>query len=58
MQQRKLLKEQQEQLALLKEEKSMMGLELEMEKTAQLTQLSALRDTRPKSHKFDPTEQR
>ncbi|KAM9337595.1 coiled-coil domain-containing protein 191 [Symphorus nematophorus] len=57
-QQRKLLKEQQEQIALLKEEQSMMGLELEMEKTAQLTQLSMLRGSRPKSNKFDPTEQR
>ncbi|XP_041817683.1 coiled-coil domain-containing protein 191 [Chelmon rostratus] len=57
-QQRKLLKEQQEQIAQLREKQSMMGLELEMEKTAQLTQLSMLRGSRPKSHNFDPTEQR
>ncbi|XP_051266401.1 coiled-coil domain-containing protein 191 [Dicentrarchus labrax] len=57
-QQRKLLKEQQEQIARLREEQSVAGLELEMERTAQLTQLSVLRDTRPKSHKVDPTEQR
>ncbi|XP_070842090.1 coiled-coil domain-containing protein 191 [Chaetodon trifascialis] len=57
-QQRKLLKEQQEQIAQLREKQSMMDLELEMEKTAQLTQLSALRGSRPKSHKFEPTEQR
>ncbi|XP_044031665.1 coiled-coil domain-containing protein 191 isoform X2 [Siniperca chuatsi] len=57
-QQRKLLKEQQEQIARLKEEQSMAGLELEIEKTAQLTQLSMLRGLRPKSHSFDPREQR
>ncbi|XP_070709128.1 coiled-coil domain-containing protein 191 [Pempheris klunzingeri] len=57
-QQRKLLKEQQEQIARLREEQSMMGLELEMEKTAQLTQLSMLRDSGPKSHNSDPAEQR
>uniref|UniRef100_A0A671W8R0 Coiled-coil domain containing 191 n=1 Tax=Sparus aurata TaxID=8175 RepID=A0A671W8R0_SPAAU len=39
-QQRKLLKEQQDQIALLREGQSMKGLELEMEKTAQLTELS------------------
>ncbi|XP_040921889.1 coiled-coil domain-containing protein 191 [Toxotes jaculatrix] len=57
-QQRKLLKEQQEQIAQLKEERSMMGLELEMERTAQLSQLSMRRGSRPKSHSFDPKEQR
>uniref|UniRef100_UPI0037E8119B coiled-coil domain-containing protein 191 n=1 Tax=Semicossyphus pulcher TaxID=241346 RepID=UPI0037E8119B len=57
-QQRKLLKEQQDQIARLKEEQSMVSLELEMEKTAQLTQLSTLRGQRSKSHKFDPAEQR
>ncbi|TMS16983.1 Coiled-coil domain-containing protein 191 [Larimichthys crocea] len=56
--QRKLMKEQQEQIAQLKEEQSMKELELEMEKTAQLTQLSMLGGSRPKSHKFDPAEQR
>lgn len=57
-QQRKLLKEQQEQISRLREKQNMMGLELEMEKTAQLTQLSVLRGSRPKSHNFDPREQR
>ncbi|XP_068588435.1 coiled-coil domain-containing protein 191 [Cebidichthys violaceus] len=57
-QQKKLLKEQQEQIAQLKKEQSVMGLELEIEKTTQLTQLSMLRASRPKSHNFDPTEQR
>ncbi|XP_026217105.1 coiled-coil domain-containing protein 191 [Anabas testudineus] len=56
-QQRKLLKEQQEQIARLKEEQSMMGLELEMEKTAQLSQLSIRKGSRPKSHNINPTEQ-
>ncbi|KAE8279864.1 Coiled-coil domain-containing protein 191 [Larimichthys crocea] len=44
--QRKLMKEQQEQIAQLKEEQSMKELELEMEKTAQLTQLSKQRAQR------------
>ncbi|XP_068438049.1 coiled-coil domain-containing protein 191 [Clinocottus analis] len=57
-QQRKLLKDQQEQIAQLKEEQSVMGLELEMEKTSQLTQLSMLRASRPKSHNGELTEQR
>ncbi|XP_047424689.1 coiled-coil domain-containing protein 191 [Mugil cephalus] len=57
-QQRKLLKEQQEQISRLREKESMMGLELEMEKTAQLTQLSALRGSRPRSHSSDTGEQR
>nr|XP_046227086.1 coiled-coil domain-containing protein 191 isoform X2 [Scatophagus argus] len=57
-QQRKLLKEQQEQIAHLREEQSMMGLELEMEKTAQLTKLSVLRGSRPKRPTSDLTEQR
>ncbi|XP_012712866.2 coiled-coil domain-containing protein 191 isoform X1 [Fundulus heteroclitus] len=55
-QQRKLLKEQQEQIARLKAEQSVMGLELEMEKAAQLTQLSALREA--KSCSSGPAEQR
>ncbi|KAK5849666.1 hypothetical protein PBY51_013981 [Eleginops maclovinus] len=55
-QQRRLLKEQQEQIARLREEQSMTGLELEMEKTAQITQLLMTAGSRPKSH--NPTEQR
>uniref|UniRef100_A0A8C6VX04 Coiled-coil domain containing 191 n=1 Tax=Nothobranchius furzeri TaxID=105023 RepID=A0A8C6VX04_NOTFU len=58
MQQRKLLKEQQEQITRLKEKQSMMGLELEIEKTSQLTQLSVLRGSRPMSCSVDPKEQR
>lgn len=57
-QQRKLLKEQQDQIALLREGQSMKGLELEMEKTAQLTELSLLGGSRPKSHNSELTEQR
>uniref|UniRef100_A0A3Q2CGQ0 Coiled-coil domain containing 191 n=1 Tax=Cyprinodon variegatus TaxID=28743 RepID=A0A3Q2CGQ0_CYPVA len=51
-QQRKLLKEQQEQIAQLKEKQSIMGLELDMEKAAQLTQLKAVREE--KSCSFGP----
>lgn len=57
-QQRKLLKEQQEQIVKLREAQSMKDLELEMERTAQLTQLSVLGGSRAKSCSFDPTEQR
>ncbi|XP_054478854.1 coiled-coil domain-containing protein 191 [Anoplopoma fimbria] len=60
-QQRKLLKEQQEKIAQLKTEQSVMGLELEIEKTTQLTQLtqlSVIRGSKPKSPNFDPTGQR
>ncbi|XP_028289251.1 coiled-coil domain-containing protein 191 [Parambassis ranga] len=52
-QQRKLLKEQQEQIAQMKQEQVMIGLELEMEKNAQLTKLSVLRGSRPKSQNCD-----
>ncbi|XP_073344994.1 coiled-coil domain-containing protein 191 [Pagrus major] len=57
-QQRKLLKEQQDQIARLRGEQSMMGLELEMEKTVQLTELSLLGGSRPKSHNCDLTKHR
>lgn len=57
-QQRKLLKEQQEQIARLKEAQSMMDLELDIEKPAQLSQPSIQGGLRPKSHHFDPSEQR
>ncbi|XP_032360334.1 coiled-coil domain-containing protein 191 [Etheostoma spectabile] len=57
-QQRKLLKEQQEQIAQLKEEQSVTGLMLEMEKTPQLKQQSIIGGSRPKSLNFDCTEQR
>ncbi|XP_008394554.1 coiled-coil domain-containing protein 191 isoform X3 [Poecilia reticulata] len=45
-QQRKLLKEQQEQITRLKEKQIFTGLELEMEKAAQITQLSALQEAK------------
>ncbi|XP_023182579.1 coiled-coil domain-containing protein 191 isoform X2 [Xiphophorus maculatus] len=45
-QQRKLLKEQQEQITRLKEQQIFTGLELEMEKAAQITQLSALQEAK------------
>ncbi|XP_029313338.1 LOW QUALITY PROTEIN: coiled-coil domain-containing protein 191 [Cottoperca gobio] len=57
-QQRKLLKEQQEQIARLNDKQSVMGLELEMEKITQLTQISMPRGSRPKSRNSEPTEQR
>uniref|UniRef100_A0A8C9ZDP4 Coiled-coil domain containing 191 n=1 Tax=Sander lucioperca TaxID=283035 RepID=A0A8C9ZDP4_SANLU len=57
-QQRKLLKEQQEQIARLKEDQSVAGSELEMEKTTQLKQQSIIGGSRPKSLNFDRTEQR
>ncbi|XP_041823769.1 coiled-coil domain-containing protein 191 [Melanotaenia boesemani] len=56
-QQRKLLKEQQEQIARLKEKQKVMGLELEMEKTEQLAQLAVLEGFRPKSQNFNRREQ-
>ena len=42
-QQRKLLKKQQEQIAQLKEKQNKLALEQELEKAAQLTQLSVQR---------------
>ncbi|XP_014883235.1 coiled-coil domain-containing protein 191 isoform X2 [Poecilia latipinna] len=53
-QQRKLLKEQQEQITRLKEKQIFAGLELEMEKAAQITQLSALQEAKRCS--FAPRE--
>ncbi|XP_071341276.1 coiled-coil domain-containing protein 191 [Trachinotus anak] len=58
MQQRKLLKDQQEQIARLKVEQNMMGLELETKKSAHTSQLSTGGGSRPKSNNFDCTEQR
>uniref|UniRef100_A0A3Q3KD43 Coiled-coil domain containing 191 n=1 Tax=Monopterus albus TaxID=43700 RepID=A0A3Q3KD43_MONAL len=52
-QQRKLLKEQQEQINRLREEQSVTGLKLEMEKTAQLLQLTMKEGPMPKSHTMD-----
>nr|XP_020455613.1 coiled-coil domain-containing protein 191 isoform X2 [Monopterus albus] len=57
-QQRKLLKEQQEQINRLREEQSVTGLKLEMEKTAQLLQLTMKEGPMPKSHSSDPTQLR
>ncbi|XP_022050771.2 coiled-coil domain-containing protein 191 [Acanthochromis polyacanthus] len=54
-QQRKLLKVQQEQIVRLKEEQNRMGLELELEKTAQLARRGG---SRPKSRDLEPKEQR
>ncbi|KAM4534077.1 coiled-coil domain-containing protein 191 [Odontesthes bonariensis] len=58
VQQRKLLKDQQEQIARLKEKQNAMGLQLEMEKPAQLSQLSVPGGTRPRSHSSNPREPR
>uniref|UniRef100_M4A6L9 Coiled-coil domain containing 191 n=1 Tax=Xiphophorus maculatus TaxID=8083 RepID=M4A6L9_XIPMA len=51
-QQRKLLKEQQEQITRLKEQQIFTGLELEMEKAAQITQLSALQEAKRCKFRF------
>lgn len=56
-QQRKQLKEQQEQIALLTEKQNIKGLELEMERIAQLTQVSLLGGSRPESRNGEPTEE-
>ncbi|XP_055086263.1 coiled-coil domain-containing protein 191 [Periophthalmus magnuspinnatus] len=56
-QQRKLLKEQQEQIVQLKEQ-LVISLELEEQKTAQRLQLASASDTRPRMHKPEPREQR
>ncbi|XP_044195571.1 coiled-coil domain-containing protein 191 [Thunnus albacares] len=57
-QQRKLLKEQQEQIAQLREKQSLISLGLEAQKSAALTELSVPGASRPKSQNFDPTERR
>ncbi|AWP20625.1 putative coiled-coil domain-containing protein KIAA1407 -like [Scophthalmus maximus] len=57
-QQREQLKEQGEQIVRLREEQSMKGLKLEMEKTAQLSQLSVPGGSRPWSHNSEGKEQR
>lgn len=57
-QQRKLLKEQQRQIAQLRQQQSAIGSEVELEKTAQFAQQSKPEDVRPKSHNAVPTEQR
>uniref|UniRef100_I3K997 Coiled-coil domain containing 191 n=1 Tax=Oreochromis niloticus TaxID=8128 RepID=I3K997_ORENI len=57
-QQRKLLKEQQEQITRLKQEQNMRGLELEMEGAAKVTQSTMLGGLRPKSRNIDTKEQR
>ncbi|CAN9506299.1 unnamed protein product [Ophioblennius macclurei] len=56
-QQRKLLKEQQEQIARLKGEQNIMGLQLEMERSAQLACQSAPGGSRPRSCSTDPRVQ-
>lgn len=57
-QQRKLLKEQQDQIAQLKKEQRVMDLELEVQKTAQLIQLTGSREARPRIQKSEPKEKR
>lgn len=57
-QQRNLLKKQQDEIAQLRQEQKMMGLELEVEKNTHLTQLSVQGDLRPKSHSFDTAGQK
>lgn len=48
-QQRKQLREQQEQIALLTEKQNIKGLEVDMERMAQLEQISLLEGSRPGS---------
>uniref|UniRef100_A0AAV2L9U7 Uncharacterized protein n=1 Tax=Knipowitschia caucasica TaxID=637954 RepID=A0AAV2L9U7_KNICA len=57
-QQRKLLKEQQEQIIQLKKDQHVMGLELDVQKTAQLLQKTSASDTRPRSLKPESRGQR
>lgn len=56
--QRKLLKEQQEQITRLKQEQNMRGLTLEMERAAKVTQSTMLGGSRPKSRNIDTKVQR
>uniref|UniRef100_A0A8C6TC29 Coiled-coil domain containing 191 n=1 Tax=Neogobius melanostomus TaxID=47308 RepID=A0A8C6TC29_9GOBI len=57
-QQRKLLKEQQGQIAQLTQQQHVMGLELEVQKTTQRIQLENASGTKARMHKSEPTEQR
>lgn len=56
--QKRLLREQLEQIAWLQEEQSMMGLKLEAQRAAQLTQLATPAAPGPKGLNLDPKEQR
>lgn len=58
VQQRKLLKEQQDQITQLKGEQSVIGLELEAQKTAPSTWIAVPGASRQKSRNFDSTQQR
>ncbi|XP_039900411.1 coiled-coil domain-containing protein 191 [Simochromis diagramma] len=57
-QQRKLLKEQQEQITRLKQEQNMRGLTLEKERAAKVTQSTMLGGLRPKTRNIDTKVQR
>lgn len=57
-QQRKLLKEQQEQIIRLKQEQNMRGLTLEKERAAKVTQSTMLGGLRPKTRNIDTKVQR
>ncbi|KAM9713161.1 coiled-coil domain-containing protein 191 [Menidia menidia] len=57
-QQRRLLQEQQEQIARLKEKQNLMDLQPEMEKPAQLSEVPVTGGTRTKSHSLNTMEQR
>lgn len=56
-QQRKQLREQQEQIALLTEKQNIKGLEVDMERMAQLAQISLLGGSRPESGDGEPAEE-
>lgn len=56
-QQRKQLREQQEQIALLMEKQNIKGLEVDMERMAQLEQISLLGGSRPGSGSWEPAEE-
>lgn len=57
-QQRKLLKEQQEQITRLKQEQNMRGLRLEMERAAKVTQSTMLGGLRPKTRNINTKVER
>ncbi|XP_029934918.1 coiled-coil domain-containing protein 191 isoform X2 [Myripristis murdjan] len=57
-QQRKLLREQKEQIAQLQEEQTIMRVKLDVQRTAQLTQQAPPAPSRPEGLNFDPEKQR
>lgn len=56
-QQRKQLKEQHQQITLLTEKQNIKGLEVDMERMAQLEQISLLGGSRPETGSGEPAEE-